>query len=94
MQGKKVHLCFETHTNSNNTYQIIEQLSQGGISAASKIGTGVNTPATLPPTTVPVPPLNQTMYVTELFYSYEPITPIGRLLELTLPSQLYEVAYF
>ena len=39
--------------------------------------------------------LNQTVYVTEVFYNFQAITPIGNFLSKTfLPSQLYDVAYF
>jgi Flp pilus assembly protein TadG len=92
--GTKGRIIVTAVTNSNNLYTITDQISEGGITAVSVIGTGVNTPATMPATTVPIPPLGQTVYVTELFYSFEPITPIGKLLELALPTQLYEVAYF
>ena len=41
------------------------------------------------------PQLNQTVYVTEVFYSFQAITPIGNFLSKTLlPTQLYNVAYF
>ena len=36
----------------------------------------------------------QTIYVTEVFYSYQPVTPIGNMLNVVLPSTLYEAAYF
>ena len=36
----------------------------------------------------------QSIYVAEVFYSFQPITPIGNLLNLALPSTLYEAAYF
>jgi Flp pilus assembly protein TadG len=80
--------------NSNGTFVVSGQLAQGGISATSKVGTGVGNTATLPPAAVAIPQPNQTLYVTEVFYSYAPITPIGKLLKLTLPPTLYDVAYF
>ena len=73
---------------------ISRQLSQGGITATSKVGTGVGKPATLPATNPQIPQSGQTLYATEVFYTYAPITPIGRLLTVTLPSRLYDVAYF
>ena len=36
----------------------------------------------------------QTLYVTEVFYSYTPMTPIGSFLKTSLASTLYDVAYF
>jgi hypothetical protein len=37
---------------------------------------------------------NQTIYVTEIFYSFRPITPIGNILHVVMPSTLYQAAYF
>lgn len=82
------------------TFTITDQLSKGGIpasSAPSKIGCCIsNAPNSgwIPSTPMQVPQVNKTIYVTEVFYSYQAITPIGKLLNFTLPSQLYDVAYF
>jgi Flp pilus assembly protein TadG len=79
--------------NNNNKIQLTAQVSQGGTGATSLIGTVVGGAAILPATVVPQ--LNQTVYVTEVFYKYKPITPIGNFLSGTmLPSRLYDVAYY
>ena len=79
--------------NNNNSLTVTGQASQGGIAAVSQVGNLVGGPATLPAGAVPQ--LNQTVYVTEVFYTYKPITPIGNFLgKAVLPSQLYDVAYY
>jgi Flp pilus assembly protein TadG len=73
---------------------ITAQLSQGGLAATSRIGTGVNSPATLASCggDVPIPQPNQLVYAMEVYYQFTPLTPIGTLMHL--PSQLYDAAYF
>lgn len=79
----------------NGTPKITGQAeSSGGISVTSKVGSGTGQPASMPATANPVLQKGQTIYVTEVFYSYHPITPIGSLLKLALPSRLYSAAYF
>jgi Flp pilus assembly protein TadG len=90
----KGRVIVTTVLNSNGMFVVSGQLAQGGISATSKVGTGVGNKATLPPAAVAIPQPNQTLYVTEVFYSYAPVTPVGKLLKLTLPPTLYDVAYF
>jgi Flp pilus assembly protein TadG len=80
--------------NDNGEFKIKDQWKRGGLEATSKIGVGVGNAATMPVTAVQIPPSNQTAYVTEVFYSYAPITPIGQLLQFSLPTQLYDAAYF
>lgn len=74
--------------------RITTQQSQGGQVATSKIGAGVGTVLTAAPFNGLLPPTNQTMVVTEVFYNFAPVTPIGKMLKFTFPSKLYDVAFF
>jgi Flp pilus assembly protein TadG len=79
--------------NNNNSLKITGQASQGGIAALSKVGNTVGGAANLPAGAAPQ--ANQTVYVTEVFYNFRSITPIGKFLgKNILPSQLYDVAYY
>ncbi len=80
--------------NVNGFYKITGQAAAGGVPASSKIGQGVGNPATVPAAAVPILQLNETIYITEVFYGYQPVTPIGKLISAKLPSDLYDVAYF
>jgi Flp pilus assembly protein TadG len=89
--------------NINGAYVITNQISQGKLSFVSKIGalnaTGSgasNSPVVMPalatsPGALPQP--NQTAYVAEIYYTFKPTTPIGRLISSSL-TNLYDVAYF
>ncbi len=83
-----------TVTNLNQVYTITDQFSQGGISKSSRVGTGVGNTASVPASAAAMLKPGQTIYITEVFYSYQPVTPIQNLLKLVLPSTLYESAYF
>ena len=78
--------------NSKGKIQLTGQVSQGAIGATSLIGSVIGGNASVP--SAAAPQTNQTVYVTELFYKYQPITPIGNFLTVLLPSQLYDVAYY
>jgi len=77
--------------NDGSTVKVSGQATQCPNPQISKIGT-VGSLANLP--SGAVPQANQTVFATEIFYSYQTITPIGKLLQTTLPSKLYDVAYY
>lgn len=78
--------------NNNGKIQLSGQASQGGIGATSRVGVVIGGNASVP--AVVVPQVNQTIYVTEVFYKFQTITPIGNFLTPLLPSRLYDVAYY
>jgi Flp pilus assembly protein TadG len=85
-------------------YQITAQASQCAITASSKVGClkgqgGCgSSSATLPTaavTALTTEPTGSSLYATEIYYTYNTITPIAGLLgKNVLPSQLYSVAYY
>jgi len=48
----------------------------------------------IPTTLPPLPESNQTIYVTEVYYSFHAATPVGKLLNFNLPTWMYDAAYF
>lgn len=81
-------------TNNASGNLITGQVAQGALNVASRVGTGVGATASLPAVAVAMLQPGQTIYITEVFYSYQPITPISALLNIVMPSTLYQVAYF
>ncbi len=73
---------------------ITGQESLGGISQNSRIGTGVGNSATVPAAAATMLQPNQTIFITEVFYSFHPVTPIANVLHIVMPSTLYQAAYF
>jgi Flp pilus assembly protein TadG len=80
----------------NNVDTITGQASSGGLSKPSKIGSGVNAKATVPAAVDDIFAKNsgQTIYITEIYYSLQAITPIAAMWGQILPATLYQVAYF
>jgi len=81
----------------SNTDTITGQVTvTSGASTASKIGTGVGNKATVPAVVDDIFSKNagQTVYITEVYYPFQQITPLAVMWKLVLPSTLYQVAYF
>ena len=80
----------------SNVDTITGQASSGTLSNSSKIGTGVGAKATVPAGVDAIFTLNpsQTVYITEVYYPLNQITPIAQMWGLVLPSMLYQVGYF
>lgn len=82
----------EVSYDANGNPTITNQVeSPTGIAAASKVGSVIGGAANTPvnPTIA-----GQTLYVTEVFYSYSPLTPLGSFLGRSFASTLYDSAYF
>lgn len=77
--------------NNGGTLQLLEQQTRGGKPTGSRIYNSSSKKFTLPPA---IPAVGQTVYVTEVSYQFSPVTPIGSMLGLVLPSNMYDVAYF
>lgn len=72
--------------------RITRQISDGGMPAASRIGSRSSGQVVLPNDGIPL--RGQTLYVAEIFLRFEPVTPIGSLLGSRMPRDLYDVAFF
>ena len=71
---------------------ITNQLAKGGLPTTSHIGSGIGSSPVLPNNQIPT--TNQILVAAEVFYQYEPVTPIGKLLGIAPSQRLYDAAYF
>jgi Flp pilus assembly protein TadG len=91
-------------TNNAGTLAVTDQAYTGSLPCSSKIGcvSGVgnckSSNANLPAeavTALKAEPSGSSLYATEIYYTYAPVTPLPAFLGNTiLPSQLYSVAYY
>lgn len=77
---------------SDGSLVITRQQAAGGQPAASHVGTLGGGLANLP--AVGLPAAGKTLFVAEVFLSFATLTPLGALAGTSMPSQLYDVAYF
>lgn len=83
--------------NISGSFVITGQYTTGSISAVSRVGTYDPTTtsiAVLPASTPTIPQPGETVYVTEIYSQFSPITPLGAFVSYALPSTLYDIAYF
>ena len=79
--------------NNSGTLKLTGQSALGGLAATSRIGSTIGGTVTLPANAAPQ--VGQTVFITEVFYTYHSITPVGSFLNATIvPSQLYDVGYY
>lgn len=76
------------------TLSITQYTSVGGIAATSVTNNWVANPDTIPLNAQADLNACYTLVITEVFYTYHPITPIGGLLKMSLTPTLYDAAYF
>ncbi len=90
-----------TGTSAKPVFTITGQYATGSLSATSKIGAyNPNKPVTVtltPPAADPamaVPQPGATLFVTEVYCSFTHLTPLGAFMKYTMPTQMYDAAYF
>jgi Flp pilus assembly protein TadG len=74
-----------------------QYVSSGTFNATSKVGTySATTPkkATIPAYTPAIPQPGATLFITEIYCSFSGITPLTHFVKYTMPTQMYDVAYF
>ncbi|MGH7815097.1 MAG: TadE/TadG family type IV pilus assembly protein [Candidatus Binataceae bacterium] len=88
----------EITDSSGGSPKISDQATSGGKTFTSKVGTGVGATANVPTSIQSVlsASAGTTVYTTEVYFDYTPVTPIGSLFKWsqTMPKTIYEIAYF
>jgi hypothetical protein len=78
---------------SLGTLTVLSQQSTGGLtSVQSHIAPNGGPAVSLPNNEIPQP--NRTLYTAEVFYTYNAVTPLGKLVAFALPTIQYDAAYF
>ena len=93
----KIIVTAVTLSNTNSSPMITHQFSAGSLSTAGSVigGPAGNAPNAKWDTGNPlILPAFHTVYVAEIYYKFVPITPVGGLINIALPKQFYDVAYF
>lgn len=81
----------ELSRDTDGNLSITQQQSRGTRTTTSKIGT-VGGAVNFSQGNLPVP--GQTLIVAEVFAAFTPITPVGQLMGVVMPSMLYDAAFF
>jgi Flp pilus assembly protein TadG len=86
---------FVTQVQDNNgQYIITGQGTAGSYAASSKVGSTIGNPAVIPASAKGMVVTSHDIYVTEVYYQFQPCTPVGQLLNLAMPSSMYDIAFF
>ena len=86
-------LTSAANTNSRASgFFISQQLTSGKLTASSKVGTGVGTPANLPSAIVAQSGHN--IYIAEIYYKFNVPAPLQKLIRVSVTNRFYDVAYF
>lgn len=84
----------EVYRSSASVVTVKSRLTYGGYSGASRVGSSVGGPATVPASNPAMPPVGMSLFVAEIFYHSVPITPLGQFVTLNPSNSYYDVAFF
>ena len=83
----------EVGRDTNGIPVVVQQLTAGGQTTHSHIGDGIGAAAVIPrPDELPA--TNRNLFVAEVFYRFDSITPVGNLLGFNTVPMLYDAAFF